>query len=141
MFTALLTGKTPMAFKAIAATGVIIPAVLAIAAPAHTTAVSPTGPISCITTPDGGAAACFQTSGDHIYVYDTKADGHHAVAVWRTSYGRTGTCTNMNSNGNTYDTEKNCNYDLNEGETIEFRADTREGNTLISASGYAIATI
>ena len=70
-------------------------------------------PWVCIT----GACVSFETYGDHLFVWDTVADGHSAVGEI-SGYGR---CWNANGAGTTVD----CDFDTAEA-AIAFRACTGE---------------
>ncbi|MEU0216238.1 hypothetical protein ABZ281_14390 [Streptomyces sp. NPDC006265] len=84
-----------------------------------------------------GALVCFYADGDIIKVKDTVADGHRAVANWYTNYGRSGTCENTSGKG----TWVTCNYDLREDGHITYRAEVREGKTLIRKSAWVTSSI
>jgi hypothetical protein len=73
----------------------------------------------------GYAMACFQPSGDKIYVYDASSDNASAVMRWYTDYGRWGTCRNAHKAG----TWAVCNKDFAEGHIIHFHADQYDGET------------
>jgi hypothetical protein len=54
-------------------------------APAGKIAVKPAVDTNCyaVYTPDGGAMACFEPYGEHLFVCDTSSDGHHpGVDYW-----------------------------------------------------------
>lgn len=68
---------------------------------------------------------CFQSTGDHIYVYDDKADGYRVIGHWWTDYGREDECHNPAGAG----TMEHCNYNMKEKRTIFFRAILSNGLT------------
>ncbi|MFJ6806362.1 hypothetical protein ACIQRK_10020 [Streptomyces anulatus] len=84
-----------------------------------------------------GAWVCFVADGDLIKVQDTSADGHRAVGNWYTSDGRSGTCHNTLGKGQW----KTCNYDFSENATVTYRAEVREGTTLIRSSSWRTDTV
>lgn len=69
--------------KPIVAMGVAFAVALVVASGSASPARAATAPAGCyhpVTSPDGGAKVCFVPDGDHLFVCDTKADGHHPVA-------------------------------------------------------------
>jgi hypothetical protein len=67
---------------------------------------------------DAGAYVCFEGRGDKFTVRDTSDNDMSAAVVWRTSYGREGTCRNSRGKG----TVVTCNYDMAEARTVAFWA-------------------
>jgi hypothetical protein len=61
------------------------------------------------------ATGCFEKTGDHVYVWDNRADGLRAEVTWETSYGRYGTCAIRAG-----EDDRHCNYNLAEGRRIVF---------------------
>jgi hypothetical protein len=72
-----------------------------------------------------GSKACFEPHGDTFYVKDTDKDGEAAAVYFKTSYGRTGECRNVEGNGVTIF----CNLDLREGARVQFWAVNIEDTT------------
>ncbi|GAA2315629.1 hypothetical protein GCM10010431_40410 [Streptomyces kunmingensis] len=72
-----------------------------------------------------GARVCFETYGDHFFVYDTSEDGHRAAVkyYWDGSGGNY-YCEKTDGAGGT---PKDCNRDLPENVRVYFRADVCEG--------------
>ena len=99
---------------------------------------------TCVST--SGARVCFESLGDHFYVYDTVSDGHRAGVAFY--YGTSGWyyCDNTGGNGSV----KDCNYDLPESATVYFRAEVcdrpcssagGESGNLIRYSGWQDASV
>jgi hypothetical protein len=65
---------------------------------------------------DAGAYACFQAYGDKFFLKDTTANAMSAGVVWKTSYGREGTCVNVHGKGKWVV----CEYNMRESGTIKF---------------------
>src|SRR4051812_45101758 len=102
------------------------------------TAVSAAG--SCghaVFSPDGGAMACFNPTGEHLFVCDTDDDGHHPGAWYVIGAGinwhnpqynlRAGSCHDIN-------------LDMAESDTITYQACNYEGTQQLSCSSYALAS-
>ena len=83
------------------------------------------------TTTDGAATACFQPDGEHFYLCDIKADGHHPEADFIVS-GWNYPFTNTHGYGTCLD----ANFDMNESIYVAFRSYNYEGNTLLSAGPW-----
>ncbi|WP_051468076.1 hypothetical protein [Actinomadura oligospora] len=79
--------------------------------------------LRCVSTT--GSIACFEPSGDKVYVKDTKKDHYSAVAIWKTSYGRKGGCRNALG----YGKWAVCDYNMKEGRRIHWQALRYDGNT------------
>lgn len=84
----------------------------------------------CATTT--GVLVCFVELGDHVWVKDTLADGHHAMGYviddqddWSTPW-----CANYGGNG----TWKHCDYDVVEGDKAWVTAVRREGSDWLNYS-------
>lgn len=73
----------------------------------------------------GWGQVCFESTGDHLVVYDDKADGYRVIGHWWTDYGREEECHNVSGAGSMRD----CNYNMKEGRTIYFRAILSNGST------------
>lgn len=96
-----------------------------------------TPPANCyhpVTSPDGGARVCFTPDGDHLYVCDAEADGHHPVArFYRSdssglkvehSYLSSPECTDVN-------------LDIPEEGWIDYQACNYEGSTQLSCGSFS----
>jgi hypothetical protein len=75
---------------------------------------SAAGPSVCKSTKYG--KGCFHPHGDVVTVSDEKSDGVRPSVLWRTSYGRKGHCRLRVGRA-----ARVCNYNMREGERIEFR--------------------
>ncbi|SPE99397.1 hypothetical protein [Streptomyces sp. MA5143a] len=115
------------ALKAIVTAAVAIAGLGTTAAPV----ANATGTI-CVGPETTGAAACFVSDGDYVEILDSSEDGHRAVAVWYTDYGRSDECVNTKGKGKW----ARCNYNLREKGYITIRAEVREGNKLIRKSDW-----
>ena len=88
-------------------------------------------------SPDGGAMACFNPTGEHLFVCDTDDDGHHPGAWYLLNGGvewhnvqyslGAGQCHDLN-------------LDMAESAYIEYQACNYEGTTQLSCSSYALAS-
>ncbi|AUX46071.1 uncharacterized protein SOCE26_075760 [Sorangium cellulosum] len=80
-----------------------------------------------------GARAVFDSHGERMLVTDTRSDGHSAVSEirrWNHFCWASGG----------YGTSQQCNYDLPEGQLIEFRACVADrGNPFLSCSPWVTA--
>ncbi|MEU4684546.1 hypothetical protein [Streptomyces xinghaiensis] len=94
-----------------------------------------------------GARVCFESYGDHFFVYDTREDGHRAGVQY--TYPGAGGYYFCDNAGGASGTPKDCNRNLPENVTVEFRALVCEGDcktalgesrNLIRASGWAWAS-
>lgn len=133
-----------MRYAALAASAVAGLAVfgLAPAASANDVVVPPAG-----TEPPNGSActvqrdwgqACFQIVGDKVWVLGTHhAMGLEVVAVWGTSDGDHGECVNRIDQGRWM----YCDYSLDEGNEIVFRAELRDGDEVLDRTPWAEAGI
>ena len=82
--------------------------------------------------PDGGAMGCFNPTGEHLFVCDTAADGHHPEVDYSINGGTwTGAAYDLGA-GNCEDV----NLDIAESGSISYLACTVEGTTALSCSGY-----
>ncbi len=92
-------------------------------------------PPSCssrVYTPDDGAMVCFNPTGEHMFVCDIKADGHHAAAWYQGSNDASGASKhNYDGNGTCLDV----NFDMPEDTSIRYRAINYEDTTVLSVSG------
>jgi hypothetical protein len=108
------------------------------AADATVTDVSAAG--SCghaVFSPDGGAMACFNPTGEHLFVCDTDDDGHHPGAWYLLEAGINWHNVQYNLGaGNCHDV----NLDMAESAYIQYQACNYEGSTELSCSPYAIAS-
>lgn len=79
----------------------------------------PTGEYYC-TNADGlaGTFACFKPYGDVLFIKDTRADGHAAVAEWDIINLRWGSCVNTLGNGKW----GKCNKNFAEGKFLNLSA-------------------
>lgn len=77
---------------------------------------------------DGGAFACFVPYGEHLWLCDTAADGHHPAVRYRINGGSWTIKHADLSNGNCID----YNLDIAETGYIEFEPRNYEGSTIIS---------
>ena len=84
-------------------------------------------------SPDGGAMACFNPTGEHLFICDTDSDGHHPGAwyvrrdlLWHNvQYDL--------SAGNCHD----LNLDMAESESITYYACNYEGTEELGCSSWA----
>ncbi|MEU7527600.1 hypothetical protein AB0A74_17830 [Saccharothrix sp. NPDC042600] len=82
-------------------------------------------------SPDGGAMTCFNPTGEHMYVCDIKADGHHAAAWFKGTYDTYGGYRhNYEGNGTCLDVD----FDMPENTAIKYDSRNMEGDTLLSVS-------
>ncbi|WP_432189728.1 hypothetical protein [Streptomyces sp. Tue6028] len=92
-----------------------------------------------IKSPDGGAQACFQAYGEHLYLCDTKADGHHPAVIY--DLDGTTSDTRVDGTGLSYGLCRDIDEDLPENHTIYFKVLNVEGSTTLSYSGwYSVTT-
>lgn len=117
-------------FRRLAAALVAVAAGVSLLALSSTPASAAT---SChSTSSDGGATICFDPAGEHLYVCDTAADGHHP-AVWYQgsddyNLGQHGTADYYGGYGSCGD----LNLSMPEDTSIRFYAINREGSTNLS---------
>ncbi|GAA3569449.1 hypothetical protein GCM10022222_62040 [Amycolatopsis ultiminotia] len=93
----------------------------ALALPVYTAApaAASSWPIWEVRTTDKWAGyGKFDHDGDRILAADQDVDGRSIVVVWKTDYGRSGTCKNSQGGG----VEKVCNYNLSEQGRIQIKA-------------------
>ncbi|MFE0426784.1 hypothetical protein [Streptomyces sp. NPDC058953] len=67
---------------------------------------------------DGAGKGYFKSYGDVFYINDTKADGHSAVIMWRTSSGRAGDDWDIDGAHNGWTA---INRNLPEADTVSYR--------------------
>jgi len=131
---AALTAATAISF--------VLPASAASAGTANAAvtvaAVSAAG--SCghaVFSPDGGAMACFNPTGEHLFVCDTDDDGHHPGAWYVIGNG-------INWHNPQYSLGAGSCHDINldmaESDTITYQACNYEGTQELSCSSYALAS-
>ena len=131
---AALTAATAISF--------VLPASAASAGTANAAvtvaAVSAAG--SCghaVFSPDGGAMACFNPTGEHLFVCDTDDDGHHPGAWYVLGNGINWHNPQYNLGaGSCHD----INLDMAETDTITYQACNYEGTQELSCSSYALAS-
>ncbi|WP_200258759.1 hypothetical protein [Streptomyces sp. HSG2] len=86
-----------------------------------------------------GAKACFESYGDHIYLYDTAADGAHPEVYFileNAGYAVAfGWCRQTGGNNTVAD----CNFDFPESSNVHFIAARVDGSTLESYSNVKSA--
>lgn len=78
-----------------------------------------------------GAMTCFQASGDHMWVKDLLADGHHARGFINSSYStywQSPWCKNYAG----YGTWKHCDFDVPDGQPAYIHAQAHEGEIAVS---------
>lgn len=91
---------------------------------------------TCVSTT--GAKMCWQSTGDDVYITDTKADGHRAGGYYATDRGSYGWCENTKGANTTV----KCNLELEEPDMIDFYAARCEGpcapfgSTALNKSGW-----
>ena len=133
-----------VALTAATAISFVLPASAASAASADSTSaatVSATAAAgSCghaVFSPDGGAMACFNPTGEHLFVCDTDDDGHHPGAWYVIGNGIDWHNPQYNLGaGNCHD----INLDLPETSTITYQACNYEGTRQLSCSSYALVS-
>ena len=131
---AALTAATAISF--------VLPASAASAgtASAAVTVAAATAAGSCghaVFSPDGGAMACFNPTGEHLLVCDTDDDGHHPGAWYVIGNGIDWHNPQYNLGaGNCHD----INLDLAETDTITYQACNYEGTRELSCSSYALVS-
>jgi len=119
----------------------VLPASMASAAPltAEATVAAVTAAGSCghaVFSPDGGAMACFNPTGEHLFVCDTDDDGHHPGAWYLLTAGVNWHNVQYNLGaGECHD----LNLDMAESAYIQYQACNYEGSTPLSCSSYALA--
>jgi hypothetical protein len=87
-------------------------------------------------SPDGGAMACFNPTGEHLLVCDTDADGHHPGAWYLLTAGVNWHNVQYNLGaGDCHDLD----LDMAESAYIQYQACNYEGSTELSCSPYALA--
>jgi hypothetical protein len=120
------------------ATAASATAASATAASATAAAVSAAG--SCghaVFSPDGGAMACFNPTGEHLFVCDTDDDGHHPGAWYVIGNGIDWHNPQYNLGaGDCHDID----LDLSETSTITYQACNYEGTRQLSCSSYALVS-
>jgi hypothetical protein len=87
---------------------------------------------NAVVSPDGGATACFEPTGEHLGICDSAADGHHPGIWYIIDSGSVR--ENDYSIGHYYCID--INLDLPETSTVTYRACNYEGSTAISCSNY-----
>jgi hypothetical protein len=88
-------------------------------------------------SPDGGAMACFNPTGEHLKVCDTDDDGHHPGAWYLLDGGISWHNVQYSLGaGNCHDVD----LDMPESALIEYKACNYEGTRELSCSGYALAS-
>jgi hypothetical protein len=89
----------------------------------------PTGEYYC-TDVDGlaGAYACFKPYGDVLFIKDTRADGHAAVAEWGIVGNRWGSCVNTLGSGSW----GKCNKNFPEGKFLDLSAARYDSGNFIA---------
>jgi hypothetical protein len=116
----------------------VLPASVASAA-TPTTVAAVTAAGSCghaVFSPDGGAMACFNPTGEHLFVCDTDADGHHPGAWYLLTAGVNWHNVQYNLGaGDCHD----LNLDMAESAYIQYQACNYEGSNELSCSSYALA--
>ncbi|MFI5891609.1 hypothetical protein ACIA5D_16010 [Actinoplanes sp. NPDC051513] len=117
----------------------VLPATTASAAAGTATLTVEAAAGSCghaVFSPDGGAMACFNPTGEHLFVCDTDADGHHPGAWYLLTAG-------INWHNVQYDLGAGDCHDLNldmaESAYIQYQACNYEGSAELSCSSYALA--
>jgi hypothetical protein len=89
-----------------------------------------------VQSPDGGATACFNPTGEHLVVCDTAADGHHPGAWYLLTAGVEWHNVQYNLGaGECHD----LNLDMAESAYIQYQACNYEGSNELSCSSYALA--
>ncbi|KES06188.1 hypothetical protein BU52_15750 [Streptomyces toyocaensis] len=92
-----------------------------------------------------GARVCFESYGDHFYVKDTAQDGYRPGVTFYYGFSNHYVCDNPDG----YNDTKDCNYDLPENTTVNFKALVCDGPCLtamgeadlvIRSSGWASAS-
>ncbi|MCX2729772.1 hypothetical protein OOZ19_05940 [Saccharopolyspora sp. NFXS83] len=82
----------------------------------------------------GGALVCFNPTGEHLYICDRAADGHHPVARYYRS-DKSGLKTKHANVGN-----GKCldwNLSIPESGWVDYRACNYEGSTALSCSSFS----
>ena len=106
----------------------------AVVAVADVTAAGSCG--HAVFSPDGGAMACFNPTGEHLFICDTDADGHHPGAWYLLTAGVTWHNVQYNLGaGECHD----LNLDMAESAYIQYQACNYEGSSELSCSSYALA--
>ncbi|MDI5968117.1 hypothetical protein POF50_001930 [Streptomyces sp. SL13] len=85
-----------------------------------------------VQSPDGGALACFNPTGEHLYVCDNAADGHHPGVNYFITGGSWKNAQYDLGNGACHD----LNLDIAESDDITYQACNYEGSTALSCSVY-----
>jgi hypothetical protein len=116
----------------------VMPASVASAASSEaavTVQVSASVSVTCygaVVSTDGGALACFNPAGEHLYVCDTAGDGHHPGAWYFTTGGSWHNPQYSLGEGYCHD----INLDMAESSYITYQACNYEGTTELSCSVY-----
>lgn len=85
-----------------------------------------------VVSPDGGSTVCFQPYGEHLYVCDTAADGHHPGTWYWVNSGALHNKQYNLGNGYCHD----INLSLAESSWITFQACNYEGSTELDCSDW-----
>ncbi|WP_217215347.1 hypothetical protein [Streptomyces sp. AC550_RSS872] len=101
------------------ATAAVSAGLLGTASPAHAVTTE-----FCTQPFARAGVACFYSDGDKITVQDLWADGMRSVAMWTTSYGRSGECHDANGANNPPTV---CDYDFRENSQVVIEVVRREG--------------
>ncbi|OZV76640.1 hypothetical protein CA850_26575 [Micromonospora echinospora] len=137
---AVRTVRTAVGVR-VALTAVTAGALLAVGTPAPAALPRPVGPSATGTATtgtapdchggysrDGGALACFVPYGEHLWVCDTRADGHHPGVAYRVNGGSWVYRDYDLGNGNCRDID----LDIAESGYIELVPRNYEGSTMVS---------
>jgi hypothetical protein len=87
-------------------------------------------------SPDGGAMACFNPTGEHLFICDTDNDGHHPGAWYLISGINWHNPQYSLGAGECHD----LNLDMAETASIQYKACNYEGTRELSCSSYALAS-
>jgi uncharacterized membrane protein len=119
-----------------AVVSLVAPASAASAAEAATTVqLSASATAECygtVISSDGGALACFNPTGEHLYICDSDSDGHHPGAWYFTTGGSWHNPQYSLGLGYCHDV----NLDMAESSYITYQACNYEGTAELSCSVY-----
>jgi hypothetical protein len=87
---------------------------------------------SGVVSPDGGAYVCFNPTGEHLWICDNAADGHHPGAHYGVDSGANHQVDYDLGFGNCQDV----NLDLAETSTIHYKACNYEGSVELDCSSW-----
>ncbi len=111
---------------------------VATTAPAvQTVAAGDVGALDCVgpVSPDGGAGACFEPHGEHLFNCDLLADGHHPVAHYYRSTSPNTRRTVSDAPTAGYCVDHNLT-NIPESGWIKVQSCNYEGSTKLSCSSY-----